>query len=80
MFRKSDDHKRTASLSKTGLVTVMFDDGWEDLLDYRRQFESESMGRAYLLATGFEEYDPNAALKAAGFVWNGYNYVLPVKS
>jgi hypothetical protein len=78
MFRKTDDHKRTASISKDGLtVTFMFDDGWENLLDCRVTVASAAEGRALLVGRGYEEYDHNAALKAAGFVWNGYNYALP---
>lgn len=74
MLRKTDNHKFTASISNAGLVTVMYDEGWEDLVDYRQQFASEIEARAHLLATDWEEFDPNAALKAAGLKWNGYCY------
>ncbi len=76
MYRKIDDHKRTATTYE-GTVTVMFDDGWENLLDYRRTFANDGEAAAWLVADGWEEFDPNAELKAKGFVWNGSCYAKP---
>lgn len=79
MFRKADDHKRIASVSN-GIVTMMFDDGWEDLLDSQMTFKSDDEAVAFLTKDGiWEEFDPNASLKAAGLVWNGYCYAKPGK-
>jgi hypothetical protein len=75
MFRQIDNHKRTATIAK-GLLTVWGDDGWENLLDSRTQFASDAEAKQWL-GEGWEEYDPNADLKARGFVWNGYSYVMP---
>lgn len=77
MFRRIGDHKHTAAVSKCGLVTAVYDDGWENILSFRMQHATEAEGIAYLLESGWEEYDPNAELKAQGFVWNGANYVKP---
>lgn len=77
MFRKIDNHKQTASVNKNGLVVAMFDDGWEDLVDFKMECGSEEKGRAFLIGRGYEGYDPNAALKAAGLVWNGSCYAKP---
>lgn len=76
MFRKIDDHHYTASISK-GVVTKMFDDGWENLLDCRIAFASDAEAAAHLVKDGYEEFDPNAHLKAIGLVWNGYCYARP---
>ncbi len=82
MYRKIEDHKSTAAVgqdrnTKKWMVTAMYDDGWENILDYRMEVASEAEGIAHLIASGFEEYDPNAKLKAGGFVWNGYYYEKP---
>ncbi len=76
MWKKITDPKRTASVYK-GIITMMYDDGWEDILDCRFSCESDAAAIEHLKSTGWVEYDPNAELKAAGFVWNGSNYVKP---
>ncbi len=75
MFRQIDNHKRTASV-KNGIVTIMGDDGWETLLDCRMTFKSDAEALEWL-SIGWEEFDPNAGLKAMGLVWNGYCYARP---
>jgi hypothetical protein len=55
---------------------MMCDDGWEDILDCRITFANDEAAKTFL-AHEWEEYDPNAELKAAGFVWNGYYYEKP---
>ena len=75
MFRRIDNHKRTAAVTGN-TVTIMFDDGWETLLDCRQTFASQAEAKAWL-ADGWEEFDPNAELKAKGFVWNGHCYAKP---
>lgn len=78
MFRKIDNSKYTAHISTKGdLVTISYDDGWENLISSRITVANEAAGRALLLARGYEEFDPNADLKAAGFVWDGCSYVKP---
>lgn len=77
MYRKTSNHSYTASLSKANRVVVMYDDGAEDILSYRADFDTEAEALAYLAEEGFEVYDPNAALKAAGLVWNGSCYAAP---
>jgi hypothetical protein len=74
MWRKIGDPKRTAAVNGD-VLTVMYDDGWDNLLDYRRVFPSGSDAGAWLVADGWEEFDPHTDLKARGFVWNGYCYV-----
>ena len=73
MYRKIDDHKRTATIHN-GIVTMMYDDGWENLLDCKHSFPTNKEASAWLIAGGWEEFDPNADLKAKGFVWNGSYY------
>lgn len=75
MYRQIDNHKRTATIAK-GTITIMCDDGWETILDCRIPLGSDAEAKAWL-AVGWEEFDPNADLKAAGFVWNGYCYAKP---
>lgn len=77
MFRKTSNHKSTASISRDNTVTVMCDDGWDTIVDYRADFASYAEAAAHLTSRGYEEYDPNADLKAKGFVWNGYIYAMP---
>lgn len=77
MYRKPADPKRTAAVAPNGTVTVSYDTGWETLVDCRLTFASAEAAKAHLIADGWEEYDPNAALKAQGFVWNGYCYAMP---
>lgn len=78
MFRKIDNHKYTAAISTKGnLVTVIYDDGWENLVDTKIDIKNEAEGRKLLIDRGYEEYDPNAELKAQGYVWNGYMYAKP---
>ena len=72
MLRKIDNHKFTAAINK-GLLVIMYDEGWEDLVDSRTQFASDDEALAYL-GQGWEEFDPNAELKAKGLKWNGYCY------
>ncbi len=74
MWRKTEDPKRTATV-QGGVLTMMYDDGWDNLLDCRRVFPSGTDAAAWLAADGWEEFDPNADLKAKGFVWNGCSYV-----
>jgi hypothetical protein len=74
MFRQIASPRYTATISKTGLVTKLYDDGWEDIVDCKQQFSSEVEARNYLSAQGYEEYDANASLKAMGLKWNGYCY------
>lgn len=81
MFRQADNHRRTASIRKDNSVIVMCDDGWEEIVDYHTSpFAGEAEARAYLVGCGFEEFDPNADLKAKGFVWNGFCYAKPAAS
>ena len=78
MFRKIENHKITAAIANNGKrVTVMCDDGWEDIIDHIRDIENEQEGRDYLAACGFEEYDPNAHLKAQGMVFINGCYRMP---
>jgi hypothetical protein len=75
MFRKIDNHKQTASFNAKKLeIVVMYDDGFEDILDYRTACANEDEARAYFDRNGFEEYDPNAELKAQGFVFKNGIY------
>lgn len=75
MFRKADNHKATAFISTKGNeITFMQDDGWENLLDSRMSVKSEGEARHVLEVRGYEEFDPNADLKAKGMKWNGYCY------
>ncbi len=78
MYRMTANHKRTASINpKTNQVVAMSDDGWEDILDYRMDFASQAEAAAYLVGAGYEEYDPNAALKAMGMVFINGCYRMP---
>lgn len=76
MFRKIDNHKRTASVNGK-MIVGMFDDGCEDILDFRRTVENEEAGRKLLIEMGYEEYDPNAHLKAMGMVFIDGCYRMP---
>ena len=76
MFRKTTDHKQTASIHN-GIVTKMYDDGFDNMLDCRVTFGSDSQARACLEAEGFEEFDPNASLKAMGMVFINGIYRMP---
>lgn len=83
MFRQINNHKRTATVGfnrRIGkmMVTVMCDDGWEDILDHHFDVANEQEGRARLIAMGFEEFDPNAHLKAMGMVFINGCYRMPV--
>lgn len=75
MYRKITNHKYTATVTR-GVLTKMFDDGWEDLLDSRQTFSSDAEAIAWL-GSEWEEFDPNADLKAKGFVWDGCCYAMP---
>lgn len=74
MFKKTANTKYTASASEAGFVVVMYDDGWEDIVSMTMTCADKAAGMAWLAANGFEEYDANAGLKAAGFAWNGHCY------
>lgn len=76
MYRKINDHKRTATVAG-GVLTMMYDDGWDNMLDCRRVFPGDDAAVAWLEADGWELFDPNAELKAKGFVWNGMFYAKP---
>lgn len=69
MFRKINDQKYTASIGRDFRVRVMYDDGFEDILSHHFDVGSETEGSARLIEMGFEEYDPNAELKAKGMVF-----------
>ena len=77
MFRKIDNHKKTASIGRDLRVRVMTDDGFEDILDFHFDVASEAEGVSRLLEMGFEEYDPNAHLKAQGMVFINGTYRVP---
>lgn len=77
MFRKITDHKTTASVGRDMRVRVMYDDGWEDILSFHFDVKSEEEGVARLIEMGFEEYDPNAHLKAQGMVFINGCYRMP---
>jgi hypothetical protein len=76
MWKKIGNAKRTATIHG-GVVTMMFDDGWENLLDCRRTFSNDIAAATWLQMDDWEEFDPNADLKAKGFVWNGHCYAKP---
>lgn len=77
MFRKISNHKSTASIGRDLRVRVMSDDGFEDILDFHFDVSSEAEGVARLTEMGFEEYDPNASLKASGMVFINGTYRMP---
>lgn len=77
MFRMISNHKKTASVGRDLRVRVMTDDGFEDILDYHFDVSSEAEGVRRLLDMGFEEYDPNASLKAQGMVFINGTYRMP---
>lgn len=77
MFRKITDHKLTASVNQYGYVRIMADVGDEDILSEHFNRANEADGIAALIEMGFEEYDPNAALKAAGMVFINGCYQMP---
>jgi hypothetical protein len=62
MFRKINDHRYTAQISKDGtVVTVKYDEGWEDILAFRKiGLANAADARAFLIGEGYEQYDPNA--------------------
>jgi hypothetical protein len=68
MFRKPNT-TLTASITPTNRVVVECSDGFEDIIDHHADFGSYAEANTYLVAKGFETYDPNAELKAAGFVF-----------
>lgn len=74
MYRKD---KYTASITNTAEVIVMYDDGWENILAEKRQFSSQADATAWLEGRGFQSYDPNASLKAAGMVFINGCYRMP---
>lgn len=74
MYRQITNHKRTASYSK-GTVTVMCDDGWETMIDCR--FTATQAEAEAFFAAGWEAYDPNADLKAKGYVFINGTYQIP---
>lgn len=85
----SGDGKRSASVYKNdkGLYNIyyFYDDGWEVMRDHILE-DIDSMESVmyhvesyFKSAGGVSEDDPNEALKAAGFVWNGYMYAKPQK-
>lgn len=77
MFRQIDNHKRTAAIGTDNRVRVFIDDGWEDILDHHFDVVDEAEGRERLTAMGFEEFDPNAHLKAQGMVFINGTYRMP---
>lgn len=79
MYRKITDHKWTASIGRDLRVRVMGDDGWEEILDHHFDVASEQEGHDRLIAMGFEEYDPNADLKAKGMVFLNGCYRMPAQ-
>lgn len=84
MFRQINNTKRTAFVgqdrnTKAWKVTVMCDDGWDNILDYHMEVANEAAGIAHLITSGFEEYDPNAHLKAQGMVFINGCYRMPPK-
>jgi hypothetical protein len=75
MYRNATNHKQTASINpKTNEIIVMYDTGCDDILDYRLPCASKEDAELHLKACNFEEYDPNASLKAAGFVFSNGIY------
>lgn len=79
MYRQIENTKRTADIATRGpnagrLITVSYDDGWEVLLDTKVTVANVEAAQAWLQANGYEEFDPNASLKAKGMVWTGYVY------
>ncbi len=74
MFHQINNTKRTASYAK-GFVTVMCDDGWEEILDCR--FTATKAEADAFFADGWVSYDPNADLKARGFVFINGTYQMP---
>ena len=79
MFRQIVNHKRTAQVGRDNRVRVMCDDGWEDILDHHFDVANEAEGTARLIDMGFEEYDPNARLKAQGMVFINGCYRMPAQ-
>lgn len=77
MFRKADNHKYTASVDRYGKVTIMCDVGDETILDCHFNRANEAAGIAELIAMGYEEFDPNARLKAMGMVFRNGIYQMP---
>lgn len=77
MFRKIDNHKLTATVTANGYVRIMCDVGDEDILDCHFNRASEAAGIAELIGMGFEEFDPNAGLKAMGMVFINGTYQMP---
>jgi hypothetical protein len=82
MFRQITNHKRTATVAfvrrmNAIMVTVMCDDGFEEILDHQYEVATEAEGIANLIAAGYEEYDPNAELKAKGMVFINGCYRMP---
>jgi len=70
MFRMVNNHKRTATVVENE-ITCMSDDGFDEILDCRFGVgANEDDAASWLLANGYEEFDPAADLKAKGFVWN----------
>lgn len=76
MYQKPNT-KRTATIGKDFTVTFMCDDGWEEILDCRMSASSNEEALQILAANGFVEFDPNAALKAKGFVFINGTYQMP---
>lgn len=74
LYREIKNHKRTASFHK-GEVTIMCDDGWEEILDCR--FSCSQAEAEAFFANGWEAYDPNAELKARGFMFINGTYQKP---
>lgn len=57
MFTQIGNSKKTAYVGKVRgvwTVTIMTDDGFEDILDCRHTVRDEAEGRALLLRIGFE--------------------------
>jgi hypothetical protein len=82
MFRKIDNHKRTASVGFVNggwRITAMCDDGWDDIIDFWSPVANEAEGVETLKSMGYEEYDPNAHLKAMGMVFINGCYRMPPK-
>ena len=74
MYRQISNTKRTASYHK-GFVTICCDDGWETILDCR--FSATQTEADTFFTNGWEAYDPNAELKAKGFIFINGTYQKP---
>ena len=70
LYRKIDNHRCTAAYNAhRGAIIAMYADGFEDIVDFRHPCNSEKEAIEYFRQNGWETYDPNAELKAQGFVF-----------